>query len=126
MTAFNSKFSSSEGIYKADFGKNGKQTEGNMPITDVNCLAGEDTMRRLFSLFSDHPATVGESYLEHAHMAAGFGTHMILGGLACLVHAALPFLFERTGSKKVALLHDRMIVGRDRCSSRTVASGSRL
>jgi hypothetical protein len=34
---------------------------------------------------------------------------MVAGGLACLVHAVLPFLFERTGSNCVAELHQRMV-----------------
>lgn len=62
--------------------------------------------------FLAHPRSVGESYAEHVHSAVGFGLTMILGGIACLVHAFLPFLFERTGSLTVAQLHTRMIVRR--------------
>lgn len=63
-------------------------------------------------LFTEHPASVGESYTEHMAMAGGFGGRMILAGLACLVHAVLPFLFVRTGSAAVAELHDRMVANR--------------
>jgi hypothetical protein len=55
--------------------------------------------------FSKHPREVGESYGEHFAVAAGFGLKMIGGGLACLVHAVLPFLFERTGSETVRRLN---------------------
>ena len=33
---------------------------------------------------------------------------LILAGLACLIHAAAPFLFERTGSDAIRTLHGRM------------------
>jgi Family of unknown function (DUF6356) len=52
-----------------------------------------------------HLAEVDESYAEHCGKAAGFGFRMIGGGLACLVHAILPFLFERAGSETVKRLN---------------------
>ena len=55
--------------------------------------------------FTKHPRDVGESYGEHFGAAAGFGMRMIGGGLACLVHAVFPFLFERTGSETVRALN---------------------
>ncbi|MFM2300302.1 MAG: hypothetical protein RLZZ84_38 [Pseudomonadota bacterium] len=65
-------------------------------------------------LFTDHPASVGESYGEHLAMAGGFGVRMILGGIACLIHGLLPFLFVKTGSLQVTTLHDRMVANRRR------------
>lgn len=65
-------------------------------------------------LFTDHPASVGETYLEHMGMAGSFGLRMVVAGLACLVHGLLPFLFVRTGSAQIALLHDRMVANRRR------------
>lgn len=62
--------------------------------------------------FTDHPASVGESYSEHLAQAACFGFRMIGAGIACLVHALLPFLFQRTGSAAIAELNDRMLVNR--------------
>jgi Family of unknown function (DUF6356) len=64
--------------------------------------------------FTEHPATVGETYAQHFHTAMGFSMGMIGGGLACLVHAFLPFLFESTGSAAIRSLHERMIVHRSR------------
>lgn len=66
----------------------------------------------LRKLFTDHPASVGESYGEHCSAAFGFGVAMILGGLACMVHALLPFLFRRTGSDAITRLHAQMVTGR--------------
>lgn len=65
-------------------------------------------------LFTEHPESVGETYVEHLGMAGGFGIRMILGGLACLVHGLLPFLFTKTGSRIIAGLHDRMVTNRVR------------
>lgn len=58
--------------------------------------------------FTEHPAAAGETYLAHLRVAASFGWQMIAGGLACLVHALLPFLFVRTGSDCICRLHERM------------------
>jgi hypothetical protein len=63
---------------------------------------------------SRHLDEVGESYGEHGGKAAGFGLRMIAGGLACLVHAALPFLFERAGSDTVRRLHATLCRRADR------------
>ena len=62
--------------------------------------------------FTEHPASVGETYTEHLAHAGCFGLRMIGAGIACLVHAVLPFLFERTGSVAIAELNDRMVVNR--------------
>jgi hypothetical protein len=66
------------------------------------------------ALFTDHPASVGETYVQHLGSAGFFGSRMILAGMACLLHGLLPFLFVRTGSRTIALLHDRMLVNRHR------------
>lgn len=65
-------------------------------------------------LLTEHPASVGESYGEHLVMASGFGLRMILGGIACLIHGLLPFLFVRTGSAQISELHDTMVANRRR------------
>ena len=62
--------------------------------------------------FTEHPASVGESYSEHLFRAVYFGTRMVFAGVACLVHGVLPFLFVRTGSRAIAELNDRMVVNR--------------
>lgn len=62
--------------------------------------------------FTDHPASVGESYPEHFRTAAGFGVAMIAGGIACLVHACVPALFVKTGSATIARLSARLVKGR--------------
>ena len=58
--------------------------------------------------------TFGESYGGHLVVAGGFGVTLIVAGLACLVHAPVPALFERTGRAAIARLHNRMLVNRRR------------
>lgn len=62
--------------------------------------------------FTDHPATVGESYLQHMRVALGFGAAMLIGGLACILHALLPALFVTTGSQTIEALYNRMVTKR--------------
>jgi len=90
-----------------------------------NASVGDGTMQRLS--FTAHPASVGESYLQHLHHAAGFAASMIKGGLAVLVHAVLPFLFVKTGSGVIADLNTRMVTNRrqqmaQRSTGRTTAT----
>ena len=62
--------------------------------------------------FTQHPQSVGESYLEHLQMAFGFGSAMVIGGLACILHGLLPALFVTTGSQTVSRLHQSMVTKR--------------
>lgn len=66
------------------------------------------------SAFTDHPASVGETYFAHMRCSLGFGLQMLKGGAAALVHAFFPFLLQRTGSATIERLHDRMVVNRRR------------
>lgn len=75
--------------------------------------------------FTEHPRQVGESYLEHLGVAAAFGGQMIVGGIACLIHGVLPFLCTTSGSRTIASLHRRMVMGRRRRNvGRNAAAGS--
>ena len=57
---------------------------------------------RLLRAFTEHPASVGESYWQHLAFALGFAARLLLAGLAALVHALLPFLFKTTASRLIA------------------------
>jgi hypothetical protein len=67
--------------------------------------------------FLAHPREVGESYSEHFRMAAGFAFRLVGGGLACLVHALVPCLFQTTASRTVAQLHGSMTARRKTASA---------
>jgi hypothetical protein len=75
--------------------------------------------------FTEHPASVGESYLEHLARASCFGARLIGAGVACLVHGLLPFVFVRTGSQTVTELNDRMVRKR-RAAPAAIANDNRF
>lgn len=64
------------------------------------------------SLFTRHLEDVGESYAQHLRHASGFALAMFGGAIVCLIHGLMPFLFEKTGSRCITRLHDRMLVNR--------------
>jgi hypothetical protein len=66
--------------------------------------------------FTAHPASVGESYLQHLRFALRFGARMTAGGLAAVVHAVFPFCFVTTASR----INDELLAMRARARERTV------
>lgn len=76
------------------------------------------------SYLKRHLLSVDESYVQHGRHALGFAAHMFVGSLACLLHALLPFLFERTGSDIIRRLHDRMVVNRHRLTPESQSSAA--
>jgi len=67
--------------------------------------------------FTQHPASVGETYLEHMGMALSFSGALALAAAACLLHALFPFAFERTGSRAVEALYRRMVTHRAKATA---------
>jgi hypothetical protein len=49
-------------------------------------------------VFTAHPASVGESYVQHLAVAMKYSGWLFAAGFCALVHAVLPFLFETTAS----------------------------
>ena len=66
----------------------------------------------LKALFTEHPASVDETYTEHMVTATTFSVQLLFGGIVCFIHAFLPFLFVKTGSSIIEGLNDRMVVNR--------------
>jgi hypothetical protein len=62
----------------------------------------------MLKLFTDHPASVNETYLEHTAFALRFAFWLALAAGAALVHAVLPFMFEKTASTIINRLHARI------------------
>jgi len=73
-------------------------------------IASEVEMIR--SLFLSHPESVGETYLEHQGVALSFAVELFVASLACAVHAVVPGLCTRTGSRAIERLHARMVANR--------------
>ena len=66
----------------------------------------------MIKLFKEHPASVNESYLEHMLVALFFFIKLSYAALTALIHAFLPFLFVKTGSKIIGELNQRMVDSR--------------
>jgi uncharacterized integral membrane protein (TIGR00698 family) len=62
--------------------------------------------------FTQHPQTVGESYLEHLGTAWSFASTMAVAAMACLLHGLFPFAFQSSGSRRIRDLHERMVTHR--------------
>jgi len=56
-------------------------------------------------VFLSHPASVDETYGEHAIFASRFALRLFLASCAAAVHAVIPCLFEKTASRIVADLY---------------------
>lgn len=68
----------------------------------------------LYRKFTEHPASVGETYGQHLLTAMGFGLELLKAAFCSIVHAILPFVFEKTGSVCITELHERMVINRQR------------
>ena len=74
-------------------------------------------------LFFDHPASVGETYLQHLLHASYFAIRMLLAGVACFIHAVVPCLFQSTGRRAITELHSKMVLHRSTLTNHDVAQG---
>lgn len=79
-------------------------------------------MRALIELFTSHPASVGETYLQHMMSALSYAGSMAGAAFAIFLHAFFPFLFVKTGSKTISRLYDCMILHRSRVAPRDNAT----
>ncbi len=55
----------------------------------------------------EHPQSVDETYFEHLLFAGKFAASLLLAGLAAMVHAVIPGMFEKTASKLIAQMYER-------------------
>src|SRR5260221_4556451 len=71
--------------------------------------------------FTEHPASVGETYGEHFVSAVTLGSRMVLGGLACMVHGVVPELCKTTGSRTIRALALCLVPGNRQAPKRPVS-----
>ena len=69
-----------------------------------------DTPRKPWfaKLFTDHPASVDETYFQHMKFALTFAFWLAVAAGAALVHAIMPALCETTASRILKRLHARI------------------
>ncbi len=65
-------------------------------------------MTGLTRIMVDHPNSVGETYFEHMGFALRFSGLLFAAGICALVHAFLPFCFEKTASNLTRRLYARI------------------
>lgn len=77
---------------------------------DITQTPGAQATKRanFFRGFIDHPASVNETYFEHMRFAFGFAATLLAAGLAALIHAIIPPLFETTASRMIKKMHARI------------------
>ncbi|MFT6991025.1 MAG: hypothetical protein ACJASL_003012 [Paraglaciecola sp.] len=71
----------------------------------------------LKQLFIDHPKTVNETYIQHFFTAMSFSMKLFKAAIACFIHALVPGLCIKTGSKAITELHVKMVTFRVKGSS---------
>jgi hypothetical protein len=64
------------------------------------------------NIFTDHPNSVGESYLKHMLFAIKVGLKLILWGFAAIFHGIFPFVLKTYVSSNIKKLHDDIFVNR--------------
>jgi hypothetical protein len=55
--------------------------------------------------FTEHPASIGETWSQHARFALSCSSLLALASIAALVHAILPPLFKTTTRRTIDRLH---------------------
>ncbi|MDJ0821196.1 MAG: DUF6356 family protein [Paracoccaceae bacterium] len=71
-------------------------------------MPSDITTNPVKALFVDHPASVDETYFQHMGVALRFAFWLGLAAMAALVHAMIPGACEKTASRIIRRLHDRM------------------
>jgi hypothetical protein len=64
--------------------------------------------QKIAQLFTQHPASVDETFLQHMWFALTFSFWLFAAAGAAFIHAILPFMFEKTGSQIITKLYNRI------------------
>tara|TARA_X000000368_G_C22929614_1_gene666966 strand:- start:615 stop:842 length:228 start_codon:yes stop_codon:yes gene_type:complete len=65
-------------------------------------------LKQLSKIFTHHPESNGETYFQHMRCASYYGFKMIASGVAAIVHAILPFLFETAASDCAKMVNEEV------------------
>ncbi len=61
--------------------------------------------------FTEHPASVGESYGEHMRVSLGFAGNCALAAGAAFVHAIVPSMCSKSASTRIRAMHATISTG---------------
>ncbi len=70
-------------------------------------------MKHFTRLFTEHPASVGETYTGHMRSALRYAGLFTRCAAAAAVHSVLPFLFQSTASDLLFKIHAEMSARRN-------------
>lgn len=73
-------------------------------------------------LFIEHPESVNETYLQHFFTAMSFSMKLFKAAIASFIHALVPGLCIKTGSKAITELHVKMVTFRVKDSSEVTSN----
>ena len=60
-------------------------------------------------LFTEHPRSLGMTWIGHGVGAVSIALQLIAAGFGCLVHALVPGWFTQTAGRTVARMHEHML-----------------
>ncbi len=62
--------------------------------------------------FTDHPASVDETYFEHFKVAARFARCLTMAAGAAAIHAVIPSMCTTTASEQICRMHEEVTSGK--------------
>ena len=71
-------------------------------------MAVEQHKARAGNIFTDHPRSLGMTWVSHGTGAVRIGAELIGAGAACIIHAIVPAWFTETAGRTVVRLHGVM------------------
>lgn len=74
-------------------------------MTDTNTSTPIKTVK---GFFTDHPASVDETYFQHMRFAFSFAGLLFMAGGAALIHAVFPAMCETTASRLIRKMYARI------------------
>jgi hypothetical protein len=72
-------------------------------------MAVERQKERTGNIFTEHPRSLGMTWVSHGSGAVRIGVELIGAGAACIIHAIVPGWFTETAGRTVIRLHDHMV-----------------
>ena len=79
-------------------------------VAPYDASSHDASPRHPSTLFTAHPASVGETWSQHARFAFSLAGRLVVAAMAAAVHALFPFLCQTTASRTIdslhALIHD--------------------
>lgn len=58
--------------------------------------------------FTEHPHSIGETYIEHFKFASRTGLAMVVAGFACISHAFVPAIFSKVATNTINRLSQQL------------------